>query len=60
MKVSEGKELIEQLKGEIEEGKDVKFNKEWIKLLNKSILKASIKGFNEVVNKSNKKKRWVN
>lgn len=60
MKVSEGKELIEKLKGEIEEGKDIEFNKEWIKLLNKSMLKASIKGFNEVVNKSNKKKKWVN
>lgn len=52
MTIKEGKQLIEQLKNEIKEGKDVDFNVAWINSLNKSILKASQIGFEKAIKKS--------
>ena len=51
MTVKEGRELVKQLRKEIEEGKDVEFNTEWIKCLNKSILKGIEKGYQKVFKK---------
>ena len=45
MTVKEGKQLIEQLRNEIKEGKDVEFNVAWINSLDKSILEASQLGY---------------
>lgn len=51
MTVKEGKQLIEQLRNEIKQGKDVEFNVAWINSLNKSILKASQLGFDKAMKK---------
>ena len=51
MTVKEGKQLIEQLRNEIKEGKDVEFNVAWINCLEKSILKASQMGYEKAIKK---------
>lgn len=51
MTVKEGKQLIEQLRNEIKQGKDVEFNVSWINSLNKSILKASQLGYEKAMKK---------
>ena len=49
MTVKEGKKLIEELRNEIKQGKDVEFNLAWINSLNKSILKASQLGYEKAM-----------
>lgn len=49
MTVKEGNQLIEQLKQEINEGIDVELNKDWIRCLRKSILKATEEGYNKAL-----------
>ena len=51
MTVKEGKQLIEQLRNEIKQVKDVEFNVAWINSLNKSILKASQLGYEKAIKK---------
>lgn len=51
MTVKEGKQLIEQLRNEIKQGKDVEFNVDWIYSLDKSILKASQLGYDKAMKK---------
>lgn len=51
MTVKEGKKLVEQLRNEIKQGKDVEFNVAWINSLNKSILKSSQLGYDKAMKK---------
>lgn len=49
MTLKEGRELMNQLRGEIKEGNDVEFNKQWLNILEKQSLVAIEKGYNKAL-----------